>query len=178
MSYTALSHSMYILVQPYMIGSSEFWSFVPLNSIERAYIQAATCKNCARGSNPREILPLIFHLPFYHWSILLSAHGHQFLLRGFTLFATTFPEIWSTGISIQKYVNGKLSRRKPTETNNKYRGYQYSGTKCKKTVIDPPVPTTPFEMRPGAQGFSIYERNGRKRLTRTGGHDEQYRNVI
>ena len=74
-------------------------------------------------------------------SILLSAHGHQFLLRSFTLFATTFPEIWSTGISIQKYVNGKLLRRKLTENNNKYRVYQpdlqpdsvswrYSGTKC------------------------------------------------
>ena len=42
----------------------------------------------------------------------------------------------------------------------------------KKTGIDPPVPTTPFEMWPGAQGFSIYERNGRKRLTLTGGYDE------
>ena len=74
-------------------------------------------------------------------SILLRAHGHQFLLRSFTLFATTFPEILSTGISIQKYVNGKLLRRKLTENNNKYRVYQpdlqpdsvswrYSGTKC------------------------------------------------
>jgi hypothetical protein len=43
----------------------------------------------------------------------------------------------------------------------------------KKARIDPPMATTPFEMWPGAQGFSIYERNGRKRLTLTGGHDEQ-----
>jgi hypothetical protein len=43
----------------------------------------------------------------------------------------------------------------------------------KKKEIDPPVPTTPFEIWPGAQGFSIYERNGRKRLTLTGGHEEQ-----
>jgi hypothetical protein len=42
-----------------------------------------------------------------------------------------------------------------------------------KAGIDPPVPTTPFEMWPGAQGFSIYERNGRKRLILTGGHEEQ-----
>ena len=74
-------------------------------------------------------------------SILLRAHGHQFLLLSFTLFATTFPEIWSSGISMQKYVNGKLLRRKLTENNNKYRVYQpdlqpdsvswrYSGTKC------------------------------------------------
>jgi hypothetical protein len=48
----------------------------------------------------------------------------------------------------------------------------------KKTRIDPPVPTTPFEMWPGAQGFSIYERNSRKRLTLTGGHEEQYQYVI
>ena len=48
----------------------------------------------------------------------------------------------------------------------------------KNTGIDPPVPTTPFEMWPGAQGFSIYERNGRKRLTLTGGHEEQYQNVF
>ena len=48
----------------------------------------------------------------------------------------------------------------------------------KKKGIDPPVPTTPFEMWPGAQGFSIYERNGRKRLTLTGGHEEQYQNVF
>ena len=43
-----------------------------------------------------------------------------------------------------------------------------------KAGTDPPVPTTPFEMWPGAQGFSIYERNGRKRLTLTGGHEEQF----
>ena len=47
----------------------------------------------------------------------------------------------------------------------------------KNTGIDPPVPTTPFEMWPGAQGFSIYERNGRKRLILRGPLDQQFRNT-
>ncbi len=35
----------------------------------------------------------------------------------------------------------------------------------------------PIEIGPKAQGFSIYERNGRKRLTLTGGHEEQFQNI-
>ena len=34
-----------------------------------------------------------------------------------------------------------------------------------------------FEIGPKAQGFSIYERNGRKWLTLTGGHEEQFSNI-
>ena len=47
----------------------------------------------------------------------------------------------------------------------------------KKRGTDPLAPTSHFEMWPGAQGFSIYERNGRKWLTLTGSHDEQFPNI-
>ena len=59
---------------------------------------------------------------------------------------------------------------RPSKTARSIRTLLYKGER---------VPQGPshFEIGPKAQGFSIYERNGRKRLTLRGPLDQQFRNT-